>query len=247
MFDKSPLANAWWNDKRPNMSNINIPTYITGTYSNTMHGMGAIRGWLQVQTEHKWLRWHPTQEWYDMWGNQDSLDDLFGFFDHFLKHADNGWEKTPKVRMAALRYGEKAPISNIVEEDFPLKRTEYRKLYLASNGLSSTPPPSSVASYDSTSTAATFTHTFTETTTLIGIPKAVLYMSTPDNDDMDIYVCLKKLDRDGKELLCLNIPWDNLPVKTIDEIQGKDRTEVVLYTGPIGMLRASQIISKRHS
>jgi hypothetical protein len=50
MWDQSPTANDWWNDKRPHMKKINIPTYITGTWTNTMHGMGAIRGWLEVQS-----------------------------------------------------------------------------------------------------------------------------------------------------------------------------------------------------
>lgn len=38
MYNKHPLANDWWNDKRPDMKKINIPAYITGTWSNTMHG-----------------------------------------------------------------------------------------------------------------------------------------------------------------------------------------------------------------
>lgn len=41
MFQTQPLANKWWNDKRPAMDKINIPTYITGTWTNTMHGMGT--------------------------------------------------------------------------------------------------------------------------------------------------------------------------------------------------------------
>ncbi|KAK1584964.1 Alpha/Beta hydrolase protein [Colletotrichum navitas] len=100
MFKQHPLANAWWNDKRPDMGKINVPTYITGTWTNTMHGMGAIRGWLEVDSADKWLRWHPWQEWYDLWGNPQAKEELFSFFDHFLKGIDNGWEKTLKVRMA---------------------------------------------------------------------------------------------------------------------------------------------------
>ncbi len=53
MFKQHPLANSWWNDKRPDMKQINVPTYITGTWTNTMHGMGAIRGWLEVDTPDK--------------------------------------------------------------------------------------------------------------------------------------------------------------------------------------------------
>lgn len=40
MFEKHPLANEWWNAKRPDMSKIQVPTYITGTWSITMYGIG---------------------------------------------------------------------------------------------------------------------------------------------------------------------------------------------------------------
>ena len=39
MFEQHPLANAWWNDKRPDMKRINVPTYITGTWALSEHGL----------------------------------------------------------------------------------------------------------------------------------------------------------------------------------------------------------------
>ncbi|KAG8626752.1 hypothetical protein KVT40_005697 [Elsinoe batatas] len=65
-------------------------------------------------------------------------------------------------------------------------------------------------------------------------------MSCADLDDMDVYILLRKLDKSGQPVLNLNIPWsDNLPIKTIAEIPEKERTEVILYAGPAGILRAS--------
>ncbi|KAK3070158.1 hypothetical protein LTR53_010943 [Teratosphaeriaceae sp. CCFEE 6253] len=227
MYKQQPIAKRYWNDKRPDMSKIQIPTYITGTWTNTMHGMGAIRGWLQVDTKDKWLRWHPWQEWYDIWGPDQSKTELLDFFDHFLKGKDNGWEKTPRVRMGVLRFGEegqKEPQSfeNIAEEDFPLPRTEYKKLYFRSDGTCSAEQPpekAEILSYNSASAdAVTFAFKFEKTTSLIGLPKAVVYMSCPDNDDMDVYVQIEKLDVDGQPMTNLNI---------------------LQYKGPLGILRAS--------
>lgn len=62
------------------------------------------------------------------------------------------------------------------------------------------------------------TYTFAERTTLAGLPKAVLYMSTPDTDDMDIYVLLRKLDSNGTPMLSLNI---NAPINSFDELDTK--------------------------
>lgn len=247
MFQKSPLANKWWNDKRPNMKNINIPTYITGTWTNTMHGMGAIRGWLQVDSPQKWLRWHPWQEWYDLWGNPQANEELLQFMDHYLQGKDNGWEQTPRVRMAVLRFGEPQPgrpqsYENVVEDDFPIPRTEYKKMYFEASGklTSTAPADTSVLAYDSESAeSVSFTHTFDLTTRLVGLPKAVLYMSCPDHDDLDIYIQLEKLSASGEPMVSLNVPWQGLPVKTFKDFKPEEATEVVQYRGPSGILRAS--------
>ncbi|KAL2831608.1 Alpha/Beta hydrolase protein [Aspergillus pseudoustus] len=244
MFAQHPLANDWWNDKRPDMKRINIPTYITGTWTNTMHGMGAIRGWLDVQSEHKWLRWHPYQEWFDLWGNPEANVELLSFFDRFLKGEDNGWEQTPRVRMAVLRYGESDPWGGIVEEEFPLARTVYRKAYLDKEGQLLLDQPASATgsiSYNAEDPAgfAKFTYTFTKRTQIVGIPKAVLYMRSDDHDDLDVFLVLSKLSASGELMFNLNIPWKGLPVSTIADIPADKRTEVILYQGPTGILRAS--------
>lgn len=246
MYQKSPLANKWWNDKRPDMKKIKIPTYITGTWTNSMHGMGAIRGYREVDTPQKWLRWHSTQEWYDIISG-DAKEELLQFMDHFLQGKDNGWEKTPPVRMAVLRFGEPQEgkpqsYDNIVEEDFPIPRTEYKPMYFSSSGALSQSPPSesTVVSYNSqTAESVSFTHTFSETTRLVGIPKAVVYMSCPDYDDMDVYITLEKLSKTGEQMINLNVPWSGLPVKTFAEFSPRQSTEVMMYRGPNGILRAS--------
>ncbi|KAF2009456.1 alpha/beta-hydrolase [Aaosphaeria arxii CBS 175.79] len=244
MFKQHSLANEWWNDKRPDMRKINVPTYITGTWTNTMHGMGAIRAWLQVDTKNKWLRWHPWQEWYDLWGNPQADEELHSFFDHFLHGKKNDWLQTPRVRMALLRFGNQIPQSyeNIVEEDFPIPRTQYKKLFLQSDHTLSFDAPTTQGqtTYNSEHPeSATFTHRFPETTRLVGLPKVVLYMTCPDHNDLDVYVLLEKLDKQGQPMLNLNIPWKNLPITSFDDMKPEEKTEVVLYKGPLGILRAS--------
>jgi predicted acyl esterase len=243
MYEGHPLANDWWNDKRPDLTKIRVPAYLTGTWSNTMHGMGVIRGWREMNTEKKWLRWHGTQEWRDLWGNREGQAELLQFFDHYLKDIENDWESTPKVRLAVMRFGEQDPISNIVQDDLPLPSTDYRKLYFSSASSLDIRPPtvSSSLSYDPNSKTdfASFTYTFPQKTRLIGLPKAVVYMSCADHDDMDIYICLRKLSASGEPMLNLNLPWSDVPVSKIADIPEDKRTEVILYMGPVGILRAS--------
>jgi len=122
-------------------------------------------------------------------------------------------------------------------------RTDYKKLYLQPEDKLSfdVPVQQGLTTYNSESDddAATFTYTFDQKTQIVGMPKAVLYMSCDDADDMDIYVLIEKLDKDGKPMLNLNIPWKGIPVKSFDEFTREQQTEVVLYKGPCGILRAS--------
>ncbi|KAJ5661464.1 uncharacterized protein N7477_009080 [Penicillium maclennaniae] len=121
--------------------------------------------------------------------------------------------------MAMLKFGEKAPLENVLEEDLPLPRTEYRKAYLTTDGLSMDQPASTAGtvSYNSEDPedAAKFRYTFTERTRLFGIPKAVLYMHCDDLNYMDVFLILTKISASGEMLLALNIPWKNLPVSSL--------------------------------
>jgi uncharacterized protein len=81
-----------------------------------------------------------------------------------------------------------------------------------------------------------FAHTFTETSTLVGYSKAVLYMSCPDHDDLDIFVILRKADKDGKVLRNVNVPLHELGVSSETEVESINSLK---YIGPSGVLRAS--------
>jgi predicted acyl esterase len=208
--------------------------------------MGSIRGWMQVDTKEKWLRWDPYQEWYDLWAVQESIDELASFFDHYLKGEKNEWTNTPRVRMASLAYGDKEPIYPIIEDDFPIPRTDYHTLYLgAQNDLHCTAPTqSSIVSYNSTSgtnpvSHAAFTMRFDAPSRLMGLPKAVLYMSCPDFNDMVVYVLIRKLDAQGKPMIAINIPWAAAPYDKVADIPDSDYSNLMVYYGPTGVLRAS--------
>lgn len=135
-------------------------------------------------------------------------------------------------------------IHDIVLPDFPVPDTDYRTLYLAPNGILSPklPAQSSTSLYNSEDrwSISKFKHTFTERSRLIGLPKAEIYMSCDALDDMVVFIQLRKLDKNGKELSQLQFPFSRAPVNSIDEISVKDRGSVTLHNGSIGILRASQ-------
>ena len=178
------------------MKNIKIPTYLSGSDVSSLHTMGTPRAWLEIDTPHKWLRWSGYQEWFDLWAMPETQHDLKGFFDRFLKEKKNDWvETTPRVRMSTLQFGDKDPIEDIVVEDWPLPSTKYVDVHLADGGevsLESPVPQPVQISYhtEEAGSGAVFKHTFSEKTRIMGLPKAYLFMSCPDYDDMAVFVQL---------------------------------------------------------
>ncbi|KAK5736705.1 hypothetical protein LTR17_007209 [Elasticomyces elasticus] len=243
MYRRSPLANAYWNDKRPDMTKITCPTFISGSDFSSIHTMGAVRGWLELPHDRKWIRWSSHQEWYELYCDKHADKQLHAYFDRFLKGLDNDFESsTPKVRWSALQFGDKEAIDNIEYPDFPIPSTEYREMFLHQDGLKEAPAHAdTTAAYDSENgkSHAAFNHTFAERTRLIGLPKAILYMSCLDHNDMNVYVILRKLDKEGKELMHLCFPLAATPVKSIAEIPEAQRQSTNLHMGSVGILRAS--------
>lgn len=76
-----------------------------------LHTMGSVRAFREINTDKKWLRFHPHQEWYEDYLHT-SVDDLDRFFERYLKGVDNGWENTPRVRVSMYRYGERVSEAN---------------------------------------------------------------------------------------------------------------------------------------
>ncbi|KAJ9490810.1 hypothetical protein VN97_g2431 [Penicillium thymicola] len=90
-------------------------------------------------------------------------------------------------------------IDDIVLENFPVPDTNYRQTF----------PRHSIAEFD---------YTFDKPARLIGLPKAVLYISCGDRDDFTVIVILRKKDRDGNILVHLNFPFHATPVTSIRDI-----------------------------
>lgn len=258
MIRKYPLLNDYWNDKRAKLEQINVPIYCLASYSSGLHTEGSIRGFLFSASTEKWyftplntgsrqltcpsrLRIHHTQEWHDLY-QPSANDDLQKFFDRYLRDRHNGWESTPTVRHSLLGYNCPCVVDR-AETAYPPDYVKHSTFFLdcESGTLQDHEPIASYSekylsdSWDDDGTH--FSHKFNDYAELIGFSKVKLYMSCLDTDDMDVYVVLRKLDKDGHPLLHINIPLQSLPAGTTE----KDVPDVNIfkYVGPNGRLRAS--------
>lgn len=237
-----PLQSAYWDDKRAKLEEIEVPAFITGTDFASMHTMGSIRAYHQINTKDKWIKWNPWQEWYDLWAVEESRLELKKFFDRYLKGEQNDWEETPKVRWTVLQYGEKEPIENIVMPDFPHPDTKYTTFYLGQNTLSTEPVETEgVVSYNGEGTDRVhFNYTFDKPTTLVGPPKIYLNMSCKEHNDMNVYVQIRKLDKNGHPLIHIQIPKERWHTKSMYDLsEGESENGIIFFKGNVGMLRAS--------
>lgn len=225
----------------------------------------AYEGLLLTGLSRPRLRVNCTQEWHDLY-QEDTIADLKKFLDFYMKGVNNGWEQTPKARISILRYTrvsisscptsvnevnvcKQSGIQNVPFESWPIPQTEQRKFWLSTNGKMETGRPSlkdAKVSYQSDVVAlqkdddsgfVEFSYTFTERTTLIGPCRAILHMSCPDHDDMDVFVIIRKADRSGNVLRNINIPLQDLV--GVEREEDISITNTLQYVGPSGILRAS--------
>jgi len=210
MIRKYPLMNAYYEDKIVKWKDIRIPVYVTGGWVHH-HLRGAFEGFRRIRSARKWMRVHRDFEWPDTY-KPENLEDLKRFFDRYCKDIHNGWEMTPRVRMDVMDGYEYDYASARPETHFPLKRTEYRKIYLDAATAGGSYDPVAVeseASYDSNTETTTFNFTFPEDTEVSGFMKLHLWLEVRGHDNADLFPWIMKLDKLGNfvPIVCLGAPF----------------------------------------
>lgn len=200
-MERYPFMGPYWEDKIPRFDKIRVPAYCTASWSH-FHLRGSMMGFRKMRSQRKWLRVHREFEWPDTYCNK-YLEELRVFFDRYLKNINNGWELTPKIRIEVMDAFDHDYQINRSENEFPLARTQYKKLYLdAANGSLSQEACATEAkvSYDSQTGLTTFDMAFDEETELTGYFKLRLWVEADGHDDMDLFINVQKLSTKGEWL-----------------------------------------------
>lgn len=237
-IERHPLMDELWENKIPSFDRITVPAYVVASYSNTLHTAGTFRAWRRMASRDKWLRVHNGQEWPDYY-DKTNVEDLRRFFDHFLKGEDNGWERTPRVRYSVLDLegGDRVEVG---ADEFPPAEVRSTRYYLDAGSRSlSTVAPSEAATADYVVDAdpdlVSFLVRFEEETTLVGYPKAHLWVEADGSDDMDLFVLVQKLDRYGTPLQAFTTPNQSARIHDVTE----NGATILRYKGSDGRLRVS--------
>ena len=239
MARKYPFRNGYWNDKVADFKKVRIPVYQTAGWSH-FHLPGSMRAYTQCKSRLKWLRAHREFEWPDTY-SPENLIDLRLFYDRYLKDIHNGWEMTPKVRLDVMDAMDHDYAVRRPENEFPLKRTVYKKYYLDASdpeNLTMRDEPVQVeasVSYDGETREdgyidrVEFDMQFNEDTELTGYMWLRLWVECDGYDDMDMFINVQKADSQGNWIpwLTLNEPhpgaWGKMRVsrRELDEKKTK--------------------------
>ncbi|RAL11485.1 galactose-binding like protein [Aspergillus homomorphus CBS 101889] len=123
------------------------------------------------------------------------------FLDYYLKASQNGWNMTPRVRVAITDTGGSNRRAKLNE--WPIEQTEHVKVYLDADRHTLSRNGSSCqakTTYRGSTGKTTFVTTFAEDTQLLGYFSGHIFMEADGADDMDLFLTLEKLDRDGNLL-----------------------------------------------
>lgn len=196
-----PLQDSYWQSKESALESITVPAFIVASWSDHgLHTRGTLEAYKRIASPQKWLEVHGRKKWHYYYRPQ-SVERQRQFFDHFLKVPATIVPAWPKVLIEIrerVNVGEFRP-----EAQWPIERTQMRKFHLDAGRamlLDAPPRTSTRAVYDPLRQdgRAVFAYRFSESTELTGHMKLKLWVEAIDADDMDIFVAVQKLDREGR-------------------------------------------------
>lgn len=191
-----PLFDAYWQSKRARLEDINVPAFVCASWTDqALHTRGTLDGYRQIRSDQKWLYVHGRKKWAHYYDAR-SVEMQRAFFDHFLLGKATEITAWPKVRYdVRTRYGVS---EEHIAEEWPIEGTEYRQIFLNEGDLTETKSPATSQTYQpEKGDCLTFDYRFKRSTNVAGHMALRLWVSIEQGDDMDIFVAIQKLDRDG--------------------------------------------------
>lgn len=197
-----PLDGQFYRDRSADFSKITVPFLSAANWGGFgLHARGNFEAFSGAASTQKWLEVHPGrhEEWFYL---NNSMNMQKRFLDHFLKDADNGWEREPPVQLRLRR-----PFSTDFElrreHEWPLRSTQWTKTYLQASkkalSWTAAEDQSSVA-FEAAGEPVTFMSPPLERETQIIGPLAAKLFISSSTSDADVFVTLQAFSPEGREV-----------------------------------------------
>jgi predicted acyl esterase len=210
---KHPWMGDWHKGLNADLSKITVPMLSAGNWGgHGLHLRGNVEGFTQSSSKQKWLEIHGLEHWthfYTDYGTKLQKR----FFDHFLKGVDNGWDKSPRVRLQVRHVD--ATFVERLEDEWPLARTQWTKFHLdlANRTLSRDAiKTEGKLEYDALGDGVTLNIApLAETTEFTGPITARLFVSST-TVDADLFLIVRLFDPKGGEITFQGALDPNTPI-----------------------------------
>jgi len=196
MAKEHPFFDDYWASKNADLTKITVPAFIVASWSDHgLHTRGTLEAFRKIASTDKYLLIHGRKKWQFF---RQMVDLQKQFFDRYLKGIDNSEVKYwPRI---GLEVRERFYFGNYrTENEWPLARTQYTKLFLNADGTLTSNPPQKESSvrYDAKTGSAQFEYKFNDKTQLTGYMKLKLWVQAEGNDNIDLFIGIEKYDRAG--------------------------------------------------
>ncbi len=196
-----PFYDDYHRARSPVWSKVTVPFLSAANWGGQgLHPRGNFEGFVRAASELKWLEAHGIEHWTEFYTDY-GVKLQKRFFDHFLKELDNGWIDQPRVQLQVRRTD---GFMEHMENEWPIARTQWTRLYLNPADLSLSRSPVTAErsiEYDALGDGVTFmSPPLDEETEITGPSAAKLFVSTTTTD-ADIFVVLRVFAPDGEEVV----------------------------------------------
>lgn len=218
---RNDLDSEFWRMCSAHWDKIKVPFYSAGNWGGfAMHLRGNTEAYMLAASKHKKLRIHSGTHFHPFHSEEGRLDQL-RFMDHWLKGIDTGIMDEPPVKLEIRTGGQLTPYPFRFENEWPLARTQWTKMYLniecepssQPNGVegklaAASPQATGKLSYPASAPSrpgknprgASFeTPPMQQDTEITGPIVLSLWVSSTAVD-MDIFATIRNIDPDGKDV-----------------------------------------------
>jgi predicted acyl esterase len=127
---RNDLDSEWWRQCSARWDQIKVPVYSVGNWGGfALHLRGNTEGYVNAASKHKKLRIHTGTHFHPFHSEEGRLEQL-RWLDYWLKGTDTGILEEPPVKLEIRTGGSQKSYPFRFENEWPLARTQWTKLYL---------------------------------------------------------------------------------------------------------------------
>ena len=207
-----PLDDQYHRDRSPDWSKVTVPFLSAANWGGQgLHPRGNFEAFICAASTEKYLECHGIEHWTEYYTDY-GVDLQKRFFAKYLKGDDSAWDDQPPVQLLVRhidRFAERG------ENEWPIARTQWKKLYLQ--------PEGETLQEEAVSTVATMTYdavgdglmfysaAFEDETEVTGPLASKLFVSS-SSEDADLFVVVGVFDPDGNEVTFMGAIDPHTPI-----------------------------------